>query len=68
MNGVLAAEPAVLAHLQPVGIIFLVLHGVIVALLALGAGQGNFNSHFGTSYEFGSFFASLQGPFPPSSR
>jgi hypothetical protein len=50
VHGVLTAEAAVLVHFQSVGIVLFVLHGVVVALLALGAGQGNFNSHFGTSY------------------
>ena len=50
MHGVLAAEAAVLVHLKSVRVVLLVLHGVVVALLALGAGQGNFDSHFGTSY------------------
>ena len=46
----LLAEAAVLVHLQAIGAVFLVFHGVVVALLALGAGQGDFNSHsFGTS-------------------
>jgi hypothetical protein len=45
----LFAEPAVFVHLKPVGIVFLVLHGVVVALFALCAGQGNFDSHDGTS-------------------
>ena len=49
MNGVLAAEAAVLVHFQPVRIVLLVFHGVVVALLALGAGQGDFDSHNGTS-------------------
>jgi hypothetical protein len=46
----LAAEAAVLFHLQPVRVIFLVLFGVVVALLALGAGQNDLHSHIGTSY------------------
>ena len=50
VHGVLAAEAAVLVHFQSVRIVLLVLHGVVVALLALGAGQGNFDSHFGTSH------------------
>ena len=45
----LAAEAAVLFHLQPVRVIFLVLFGVVVALLALGAGQNDLHSHIGTS-------------------
>ena len=49
MQCVLAAEPAILVHFQSVRVVFLVLHGVIVALLALGAGQGDFDSHNGTS-------------------
>ena len=50
MHSVLAAEAAVLVHLKSVGVVLLVLHGVVVALLTLGASQGNFDSHVGTSY------------------
>ena len=45
MNGVLAAETAVLVHLETVGCVLLVLDGVVVALLALIASQGNSYSH-----------------------
>jgi len=44
MSSVFAAKAAELAHFQAVGVVFLVLHGVVVALLALGAGKGDFNS------------------------
>jgi hypothetical protein len=44
-----AAEPAVFAHFEPVGIVLLVLHRVIVALFALRASQSYFYSHNGTS-------------------
>ena len=63
MHGVLTAEAAVLVHFQSVRIVLLVLHGVVVALLALGAGQGNFDSHFGTSHSLKAGFCE-----PPSSR
>jgi hypothetical protein len=49
MKGVLAAEPAVLVHFQPVRVILLVFHGVVVALLAFCAGKCYFDSHNGTS-------------------
>ena len=49
MKRMLPAEPTVLVHFQSIWIIFLVLHGVVVALLALGAGQGDLDSHNGTS-------------------
>ena len=52
VHGVLAAEAAVLVHLKSVGVVLLVLHGVVVALLTLGASQGNFDSHVGTSYSY----------------
>ncbi len=45
MQGVLSAELAILAHFKPVGVVLLVLVGYIVALLALRAGHGDFNSH-----------------------
>jgi len=49
VNGVLSAESAVLLHFETVGIVLLVLHGVVVSLLALGASQSDFNAHNGTS-------------------
>ena len=49
VQGVLTAEPAILVHFQPVGIVLLVFHSVVVALLAFRAGEGNFDSHNGTS-------------------
>jgi hypothetical protein len=39
MNGVLVAELAVFLELDTIGIVFLVLHIVVVALFALGASQ-----------------------------
>jgi hypothetical protein len=58
MQGVLFAEPAILVHLKPVRIVFLVFHCVVVALLALRASEGNFYSHNGTSRFTEIFFAS----------
>jgi hypothetical protein len=49
MSGVLAAETAILVHFQPVRVVFLVLHSVVVALLAFGASQSDFHSHYGIS-------------------
>ena len=49
MSGVLSAESAILAHLQTIGVILLVLHGVVVSLLALRASQSDLNAHNGTS-------------------
>jgi len=46
MGRVFAAESAELAHFQTVGVVFLVLHGVVVALFALSAGKCDFDSHF----------------------
>jgi hypothetical protein len=51
---VLSAESAVLLHLEPVRVVLLVLHGVVVSLLAFGTSEGDFNAHYGTS-----LFASL---------
>ena len=45
----LFAESAILVHFKSVGVVFLVFHCVVVALLALCAGEGNFHSHDGTS-------------------
>ena len=49
MNGVLLAESAILVHLKTIGIVFLVLSGVVIALFALRTSQCDFNSHDGTS-------------------
>ena len=46
MHGVLAAETAVLAELDTIGVVLLVLEGVVVSLLAFGAGQGDLYAHF----------------------
>ena len=61
MHGMLFAEFAVLLKLDSVGIVFLVLLGLVVSLLALAARQGNFYSHIGTSWIIGQFL-------PPSKR
>jgi hypothetical protein len=49
VSGVLSAESAVLLHFETVRIVLLVLHGVVVSLLALGASQSDFHAHNGTS-------------------
>ena len=49
MNCVFAAETTILVHLESVRIVLLVFHCVVVALLALSAGECNFYSHDGTS-------------------
>ena len=41
----LAAEAAVLVELETIGIVLLVLEGVVVPLLALGAGQCDLDAH-----------------------
>jgi hypothetical protein len=46
---VLSAESAVLLHFEPVGVVLLVLHGVVVPLLAFGTSESDFNAHYGTS-------------------
>ena len=46
----LFAELAVLVHFKSVGIVLFVLLGIVVALLALSAGQCYLYSHIGTSY------------------
>jgi hypothetical protein len=45
VNGVFAAETAVLVHLKTLGCVFFVLYGVVIALLAFVASQGNLYSH-----------------------
>ena len=44
MSGVLLAETAVLVHLQTIGIVLLILDGIVIALLAVLAGQRNLNT------------------------
>jgi hypothetical protein len=56
VSGVLSAESAVLLHFETVGVILLVLHGIVVSLLALGASQSDFNAHNGTSLKFASLY------------
>ena len=63
MHSVLAAEAAVLVHFQSVRIVLLVLHGVVVALLALRAGEGDLDSHNGTSNNSQTGFLSLPQGF-----
>ena len=43
----LLAEAAILVHLKAIGIVLLVLDGIVIALLALGAGQRNLNALIG---------------------
>ena len=52
MNRVLPAEGAVLVQFQTVGSVLLVLVGVVVPLLALGAAQSDLHpvAMFGTSF------------------
>jgi hypothetical protein len=56
VSGVLSAESAVLLHFETVGVILLVLHGIVVSLLALGASQSDFNAHNGTSLKIASLY------------
>jgi hypothetical protein len=49
VQSVLFAESAVLVHLKPVGVVFLIFDCIVIALFALGTSQSNFNSHDGTS-------------------
>ena len=46
MDRVLSAEFAVLSHLETIGVVLLVLHGVVVSLLALRTPKGHFYTHF----------------------
>ena len=45
VNRVLAAEPAVFVHFQPIRRVLLVLHAIVVSLLTIFASQGYFHSH-----------------------
>ncbi len=49
MRGVLFAKRAILRKLDPVGIVLFILHIIVVALLALGAGQSDADSHWNFS-------------------
>jgi hypothetical protein len=44
MGGMLLAEAAVLVHLEPVGIVLLVLDGIVITLFALRASQSNLHA------------------------
>ena len=45
VQGLLLAESAVLFQFDTVGVVFLVLHGVVVSLLAFVASERDLNSH-----------------------
>ena len=60
MNGVFFAETAILVHFQPVRIILLVFHRVVVALLALAASQSDFYPHVSAPPVSSDCFASLK--------
>ena len=45
VHGLLLAESAILFQFDTVGVVFLVLHGIVVALLAFGASQSDFYPH-----------------------
>jgi hypothetical protein len=65
VNRVFAAEPAILAEFESVGIVLLVFHRVVVALFAFRARQRDLYPHFGTSM---SIKFALRGAYkvPPS--
>ena len=46
MHGMLLAEAAILAHLDPLRVIFLVFHGVVISLFAFLACKGYLYAHF----------------------
>ena len=46
MKGVFTAETAILVELETIGIVLLVLEGIVVPLLAFGAGKCDLYSHF----------------------
>jgi len=50
VNGVFAAEPAILVHFKPVRGILLVFCRIVVSLLAFIASEGYLYSHYGTSF------------------
>ena len=57
MNCLLAAEAAILVHFKSVGVIFFVLRGIVVTLLAFTACEGYFDSHLlALSFPRGAYF------------
>jgi hypothetical protein len=44
MAGVLLAEAAILVHFKTIGVVLLVLHGIVITLLALGACHRNLDT------------------------
>ena len=57
MGGMSLAESAILLHLETIGMRLLVLHGIVVAVLALRAGKGYSRAHDASFLE--SFTVSL---------
>ena len=55
---VFLAERTVQTNLHTVRVVFLVLHGVVVSLLALRASQSDFHAHNGTSLNIASLYHS----------
>ena len=53
VQGVFAAETAILVKLKSVGVVSLVLFSIVVSLLAFGAGESHFDSVFLFSHLFG---------------
>ena len=45
MQGVLTAETAILVELETIGIVLLILEGIVVPLLAFGAGKCDLYAH-----------------------
>jgi hypothetical protein len=45
VNRVLPAEAAVLVELKTIGIVLFILEGIVISLLAFGAGQGDLHAH-----------------------
>jgi len=65
VNGVFAAEPAILIHFHLVRRVFLVLHGIVVSLLTVITSQSHFHAHlFGTSYSLAPGFLLRRNGLP----
>ena len=67
MQSRLAAESAILVHLETIGVVLLVLHSVVVSLLALRACHSDLHAHYlFTSVFAGFYFRNLKsGIFSP---
>jgi hypothetical protein len=67
VSGVLPAKAAIFAQLKPIRGVFLVFHGVVIALLAFLAGKGDFDAHgmHLQKYRLKAVFSARGGKYTP---